>query len=222
MFQLYGWWLSWLLFLQKVRTALILITLVLSVQNSFANNDQNIVVTEEHGVFHISASAKIPVSKSYLRQVITDYVHAYRINSAIIESEILTSPTNGNIRVRAKVLCCTALFCREAERVDEVKNLANGAIKADIVPEKSDFASGTALWQFIPDGDGTQLVYQASIEPRFFIPPVIGTRMVIESLQKQFSATFSRIAIVAKIQEELEWKNEMGVTYTANELQTAP
>ena len=177
-------------------------------QNTLAGDIDEINVTEKSGVYYISISADISASEKYVRQVVSDYAHAYRINNSIIESEILPSPVNGNIRVRAKLLCCTSLFCREAERLDEVSILASGDIQAVIIPEKSDFYSGKAVWKFAPDGGKTHLVYTASIEPSFFIPPLIGPKLVIESLREQFTTTFFRIEQVAIIKEEHEWDDD--------------
>ena len=84
------------------------------------------------------------------------------------------------------------------------------------MPKKSDFHSGEALWKTTPDGNTTQLIYLASIEPKFFIPPVIGTQLVIDNMREQFTATFSRIEQVACINQEREWNDNYEVTTVAS------
>ena len=196
-------WISVLIFLYDCSTV-------------FAGDIDELMVTENDGIYQIKVSAQIAVAEKHVRQVITDYAHAYRINRSIIESEVLKSSIAGNVRVRARVLACVPLFCLEAERVDEVSTLSSGDIKAVIVPEKSDFHSGEALWKIIPDGNTTQLIYLASIEPNFFIPPVIGTQLVIDNMREQFIATFSRIEQVACINQEREWNDNYEVITVAS------
>ncbi len=202
----------------KVIKCLLVTSLMLlcAHSNVFAVDIDELRVTEDDGIYHIKVSAQIAATEKYVKRVITDYAHAYRINRSIIESEVLESSIAGNVRVRARVLACVPLFCQEAERVDEVSTLSSGNIKAVIVPEKSDFHSGEALWKIIPDGNTTQLIYLASIEPSFFIPPVIGTQLVIDNMREQFTATFSRIEQVACINQEREWNDNYDVTTVAS------
>ena len=223
MFYCYGWLSFYFNFFNIIMSLLIIFSILLATHsNAVADSITEIVVTEEDGIYQITVSAQIAATEKHVRHVITDYTHAYRINHSIIESEVLKSPIDENIQVRARVLACTPLFCMEVERVDEVSTLKSGNILAVIVPEKSDFRSGKALWKITPDGDKTQLSYWASIEPDLFIPPVIGTRLVIDNLRDQFTATFSRIEQVARINQEREWNDSYDVATVASGVNDRP
>jgi hypothetical protein len=216
-FYLYGWLSFYFNVFTVIICLLIAFIILLSTYSSvFAGNIDELSVTEDNGIYQITVSAQLAATEEHVRQVITDYAHAYRINRSIIESEVLESSIAGNIQVRARVLACVPLFCLEAERVDEVSTLESGDIKAVIVPEKSDFHSGEAIWKIMPDGNATQLIYLASIEPSFFIPPVIGTKLVIDNMRDQFTATFSRIEQVARINQERDWNDGFDVTTVAS------
>lgn len=222
MFQKYGWFLLLYHFLSRIRFLLIFLTALLYPLNVVSDGIDEVTVYEKSGVYHIKVSATIDASEEHIRRVVTDFTHAYRINNSIIESEVLPSLNNEITRVRARVLCCTDWFCREAERVDDVRTLDSGEIHADIVPAESDFYSGTTSWKFIPRNNKTQLIYQASIEPAFFIPPIIGKKMVVESLKEQFIDTFSRIERVAKINEVREWNDDFTIAANENQDETKP
>lgn len=223
MFYLYGWVSFYFNIFMVINSLLIAFLILWCVHsNAFAGDIDELIVTEEDGIYQITVSAQIAATEKHVRRVITDYAHAYRINRSIIESEVLKSPINGNIQVRARVLACTPLLCLEVERVDEISTLKSGNILAVIVPEKSDFHSGRALWKIIPDGDKTQLIYRASIEPDLFIPPVIGTRLVIDNMRDQFTATFSRIEQVARINQEREWNDSYDVATVAGSVKDLP
>ena len=96
-------------------------------------------VTEEHGIFRIRVSAVIAAPPDYIRFVIADSAHIYRLSPSIIESEVLPHSAAGDQQVRTRLLCCTAMFCREVERVDIVRMLSSGDLEAEIVPALREF-----------------------------------------------------------------------------------
>ncbi len=158
----------------------------------------NSVVTEENGIFHIKISAIINAPDKHVRQALSDYTHIYRLSPSIIESEVLPSSKKGEIQVKTKLLYCNSVFCRKVERVDSVSTLPSGDLQAEIVPELSEFRSGQAIWKITPMGDRSGLVYEASIEPDFYIPPFIGTFVVKNSLEDEFITTFDRVERIAR------------------------
>jgi hypothetical protein len=154
-------------------------------------------VTESNGVFRIRVAATITAPSEYIRDVLIDSLHIYRLSPSIIESEVLSSSENGEKHVRTRLLCCTPVFCREVERVDIVRQLQSGDLEAEIVPDLSEFKSGRATWKITPIKDHSYLIYEAFLEPDFFIPPVVGTSLVKDNLKNEFMTTFERVERIA-------------------------
>jgi len=154
-------------------------------------------VTEEDGVFRIKVSAIIEAPPDYIRYILADSAHIYRLSPSIIESEVLPSSPAGEKQVRTKLLCCTSLFCREVERVDIVRMLKSGDFEAEIIPTLSEFKSGKASWKITAMNDASHVVYEAHLEPDFFIPPVLGAHLVKQHLLEEFTTTFIRIERIA-------------------------
>ncbi len=127
-------------------------------------------VTEENGVFRIKVSAIIEAPPDYIRYILADSAHIYRLSPFIIESEVLPSSPAGEKQVRTKLLCCTSLFCREVERVDIIRMLKPGDFEAEIIPTLSEFKSGKASWKITPVDDASHVVYEAYLEPDFLYP----------------------------------------------------
>ncbi|NNL06470.1 MAG: hypothetical protein HKO86_02010 [Gammaproteobacteria bacterium] len=167
--------------------------------NALAFDFKQADVFEQDGVYHIKMSAAIKAPPEYVRYVLADYDHIYRLSTSIIESEVLPDNLDGEKQVRTRLLLCTSVFCTEAERVDIVRMLASGDLEAEIVPDSSEFKSGKATWRITPMDDNSFLVYEAVLEPDFFIPPLVGTRLVIENLRKEFTKTFKVIEKIAVI-----------------------
>lgn len=198
---------------QVIRFYLFAILLPMCIQfHAFAGSLDEVIVFEKDGVYHINVTAEIAATEEHVRQVLTDYEHVYRLNDSVIESKVLESSIDGKVQVQSLVLCCTTLFCREATRVDEISELESGDLQAVIIPEQSDFRSGTAVWEITPMGENTRLTYIASIEPDFFIPPVLGTQMVINNMRNEFKTTFYRIENIARINEAREWDEDFMFT----------
>ena len=68
---------------------------------------------------------------------------------------------------------------------------------AIIVPGQSDFKYGTTIWKITARGRRTLLVYEASMQPDFFIPPMIGRYLVQKKLKDELLVSFSRIECCA-------------------------
>lgn len=164
-----------------------------------------ITVSEKNGIYYINASSDIAASDSYVRNVLTDYLHIYRLNDSIIESRILSPIDNDKVQVETIVQCCVPMFCKEVTRVEEISELDSGHIQTTIITDKSDFSSGSATWKIEAKGDTTHLTYQATLEPNFYIPPFVGTSLVIKNMRKEFNTTFNRIERIASINETRDW-----------------
>ena len=173
-----------------------------------AVNIDAIEVTEQDGVYSIRVSAELPVPARFVRQVLTDYDHLYRISNSIIESEVLALYENGGALVRSKVLCCTGVFCQEVERVEKVDVIDDNRIVVTIVPEYSEFRSGLASWKLEGKDGNTLLEYQAYIEPDFFIPPLLGVSLVKKHIYIEFRDAFFRLAHIADILYERQWDTD--------------
>ena len=161
-------------------------------------------VTENNGVFKIRVDAVINAPPDYIRAVLTDYLHIYRLSPSIIESEVLPSSIDEETHVRTRLLCCTPVFCREVERVEAVRLLASGDLEAKIVPGLSEFKSGKATWKIMPFEGNSRMVYEASLEPDFFIPPVVGTSIVKNNLKNEFLTTLERVERIASFNARRE------------------
>ena len=163
-----------------------------------------LLVTENGGVYHIRMVMVVHVPAKYVRGVLTDYAHIYRLNPSITESEILPSPQQGVVRVRTLMHGCVAFFCKDVGRVEDVRELVSGDLRAEIVPELSNLKSGSAEWAIQPLGEHTQVTYQADMEPDFFIPPLIGSYFVKRNMRKEIMVSFMRLECVAQIQARLD------------------
>lgn len=165
-------------------------------------------ITEDNGIIRIIVSATLDAPAEYIRQVLTDYRNIYRLSSSIVETDVIETCRRDETRVRTKIQVCASVFCREVERVEAVRALDSGDLQARIVPEQSEFRSGLAIWKITALDYGSELEYHATLEPDFFIPPVVGVPAIRSSLKAEFSTTVARIEKIASINAERDRSEE--------------
>jgi hypothetical protein len=169
-------------------------------------NLPEIKITENDGVYQINIMAWIDAPARFVRDVLTDFIHIYRLNPSIIESDVLTRHDDGAVSVRTRILGCVAYLCEELERVEKVSLLPSGDLLAEIVPELSHFNSGQTLWRIKSLGEQSVVSYTASVEPKVFIPPLVGNFMVEKSITKEMQTSLANLEKIARILAERQWQ----------------
>jgi hypothetical protein len=163
-----------------------------------------IEISERGGVYQIKVVAVIDSSAEHVRNVLTDYMHIYKLNPSIIESEVLKRDDDGTVSVRTKVIGCAAYFCEEMERVEKVSMLPSGDLYAEIIPELSRFKYGHTNWRIKTVGNHCEVTYESEMEPDIYIPPVVGKFLVKKSIKEEAKISFANLQKVSTILAEKE------------------
>jgi hypothetical protein len=166
-------------------------------------------ISEAEGVYSINLVMQMEVPAQYVYRVLTDYVHIYRLEPAIIDSEILPSADNGVVRVRTRIADCIALFCIKIDRLEDVRELGYDTLQVTTIPTLGSFKSGHAVWKILGMEERTQVIYQAQIVPDFYIPPLIGRYFVMQKLRQSILAGLTKIECIARIQAAQERNHEL-------------
>jgi hypothetical protein len=159
----------------------------------------NLAIREKQGEYQLELAMIMNAPFDDVRHVITDYVHIYRIDPSIVESQVLSAPDPSVTRVKTVINDCVLSFCRDILRVEDVREVGDDDIYAVIVPPLSDVRSGTAHWQIIPVGDKTRINYDMTLKPGFFVPPLVGSHLVEKRLQDETLICFNNIERIARI-----------------------
>lgn len=165
----------------------------------FAAELVDITLSQEQGMYQLKLEIILDASPEYVHDVVTDYVHVYRLNPSIVDSEILHTADSSVVRVRTLVNDCILIFCKEIHRVEEVRELDTGTIFALVIPELSNVKSGVTIWQIQPMEERTRINYLLSIEPGFFVPPLVGTHIVKQKLKKEVLVSLDNIERMAQV-----------------------
>ena len=177
-------------------------------------NIPEIGIIEQNGIYQIKVVANIDASARHVRHVLTDFLHIYRLNPSIIESDVVKRHDDESVSVRTKVIGCVAYFCEELERVERVRVLPSGDLLAEIVPEQSQFKSGQTLWSIKSQGDQCEVSYSSDMEPDIFIPPVVGKFLIKKSIREEMQITFANLEKISNVLAEREWQENYHPEHT--------
>ena len=172
----------------RVNRSAVLLLALAAVSYSMAVEIDDVQISQKGRVYRAQLTFDVTASVDQVAAVLTDYEHPNRLTPDVTGREIV-GRQNGVTRVRTEIHSCVVFFCKDITLTQDVTVVA-GAIKADIVPEESDFRSGYLLWS-ITSGDlgGAHIQYESVIEPDFFIPPLVGGYFMRKRFRQQIFAT---------------------------------
>lgn len=120
--------------------------------------------------------------------IMQDFSNLSKINPAVQEAEV-TELMPGTTRLHTKVKLCVLLVCREIKQVQDMRTFGFGEMNARVLPGPSDLEYGYAYWRFTDCAGETCLLFRAEIDPKFWVPPVIGAWAIKRVLQEEAMTT---------------------------------
>lgn len=146
-------------------------------------------VALDSGIYSVDVLVRIEAPLEVVFQAITDYDRLTEINASIIESYIVETQGADRYRVFTRVKFCVLFFCKQIRQVQDIVEYGPALIKAAILPELSDFESGSARWDLIIADNVTYMQFSTEVDPAFWVPPLVGTWLLEREMTKQVQET---------------------------------
>ena len=167
---------------------ILLLAAMLVASQAMALDKDDVDIREEDGVYSIRTAFDVPATVGQIKSVLTDFAHPSRLSPAVTAREVL-GRQDDVIRVRTEFRDCVVFFCKTMLLLHDVTATTN-EVRADVVPGESDFRHGFLRWSIDDAGAaGSHVVFEAVMEPDFFVPPIIGGFLVRNALRKQVLTT---------------------------------
>jgi hypothetical protein len=180
------------------RCLMIAVLISSSCECAIAAEVRHLEVHHKGGVYSMSVEAYLNAPISDVYAVLTDYDNFERVADAIIESDIVGNPEPGVYLVHTGLKACVFYFCLEKQKTERIELRSGIEAVAIILPEQSDFRFGTTHWTLSPEGEGTRIRLDVSIEPNFWIPPLIGPPVFKTILQKESTQSTQYVEQLAR------------------------
>ena len=158
----------------------------------------SVVVTHDSGRYALDADARLAAPREAIFVILTDYDRFGRISSAYKEYRFLDPAPDGTPMIYTRMEGCVLIFCKSLGRTEYLYMTAPGHIRSVAVPEQSDFHHSVSEWHLEPDGDGTRVLYHLEMEPKFWVPPIIGPWILQRRLSRGGVAAVNRIELLAQ------------------------
>jgi len=143
-------------------------------------------VVKQDDSYQLYLKMRIDAPYEFVYESLTDYANIRTLSQSIVESIVLEfKPPRYRIKLVSEG--CVWFICRTVTQVQDVHEIGNGQIKIRVVPEQSDIRQSLQHWQIEADKSSdaqarTVVSYRATIEPDFWIPPLVGSWIFQERL----------------------------------------
>jgi hypothetical protein len=154
---------------------------------------RDFVVSHDRANYSVDMQFVTRASASQLLTVLTDYPRLVRLDASLVSTEVLPGAAPGATRVRTRAKGCVLFLCVDIVRVEDVTRTVDGALEARMVPGMGDFKSGFTRCTLEDGRAGTQAHYTSTLEPDFFIPPLIGPVLVERGLRQGLARTVNNL-----------------------------
>jgi hypothetical protein len=130
-------------------------------------------------------------------KALSDYEHFTELSTRFKESRFLEPAPNGQPRIYTQVEGCVWFFCRTVRRYAQLELIPYIRITATVEPDESDVSYGKETWNLVRIRNATEVSYTHEMEPKFWVPPVIGLWAIRRVLNKDALESAQRIEALA-------------------------
>jgi hypothetical protein len=147
--------------------------------------------------YYLFGESIIEAPAEFIQAILVDYVNFHRLTSGVTESRFITDPDYGDQLGYTRVESCVLFFCKQIVKVDRIVYDKPGKVITLAVPEQSNFKFNWTRWTLKSVDGGTRVTYEATLEPDFWMPPLIGPWALKRKLQKSAEEIGERIEYLA-------------------------
>lgn len=150
-----------------------------------------------HSRYNLNLDAEVAAPMASVKAVLLDYTAYPSLDPRILEVKVLERPDAASVLLYTKLRACMGWFCRNVNRTERVVQQGDSLV-ATVIPEKSDVSFGETHMELTADGKGTHIRYSTSISPDFWIPALIGRRLMLNTLRDATLDLFKNVEVRAK------------------------
>ena len=152
----------------------------------------------DNGRYELELEATIHAPPDEVQRVLRNYAAYPQLDARVLDSKVLERMNGGEVLLYSRVRACFAFICRGVERVERVEERPYELV-ATAVPERSDVKFGLTQTQISTSGpQTTRLVYRTQIEPKFWVPRIVGRRAMLSTLREATIDLFTQVERTAQ------------------------
>jgi hypothetical protein len=152
--------------------------------------------------YQCELTVKLDAPLDKVEAILRDYEKYPALDTRILKARIIERPAPNVAMLETTLRFCVGWFCRNVNRIERVEE-SQHALAATADPSRSDVKFGETHLQLSPGEHGSTLVrYSTSITPDFWMPPVVGRRWMLRTLEAATEDLFMNVEMKAKGEEK--------------------
>lgn len=185
---------------RRFHTALVSMLLLFATCSSEAARIVEVQVEQDSGAYHIYFEILLDAPRNRVYDVLSDYGNMQELSPGIIRSEVLSGEAGDIAEIDLTLKPCVWILCRKMRKISKVTINAYGAIVYTTIPESSDFKKGReqVIIKATRKTGQTRVTYSASLEPDFFVPPLIGSWLIRKHVRQNLEVSMERVETLAR------------------------
>jgi len=136
-------------------------------------------VEYDNDIYTTSFSTTIHAPPDTVYRLLTSYDRLHSYSRLIYKSELLS---NGHLLLKMKA--CFIFICFDKKQTLSL-DISERAIVGHIIPQQSDFESGTVKWQLSDSNANSRIHFSSELTPDFWVPPFIGPFLIKNKLKNE-------------------------------------
>lgn len=142
-------------------------------------------VTQQGNRYHAVVIAHLCVTPEATYAALTDFAHLPDMSPDIIKVVFERNQSANSQIVYLETRGCAGIFCHTLKQLQLFTELSPRDLIAVTLPSGSNVRYATSSWHLEADGKGTRVYWETTLEPDFWIPPVIGAGLLRSALRRQ-------------------------------------
>jgi hypothetical protein len=172
---------------------------VLCAGNAHAAQIDRLDVVRDGARYRVDMNVQLAAPAPRAFAVFADPALLPQINPSVLVARSLIEPDAAN-RLYTEVHLCISVLCHTLHQVQDMARVDapdGGRLTADVLPARSDLRYGHAEWIFAGEAGATRLQFHLEVEPKFWVPPLIGPWLVGHMLRVEAERTSAGIERLA-------------------------
>ena len=124
--------------------------------------------------------------------VLRDYESYPALDARILDARVMERPSENVALLATTLRACFGWFCRNVKRIERVEEAPN-ALDAVTDSARSDVEFGETRTRLEQAEEGTRVTYTTRITPDFWIPPLVGRRWMLSTLDQATRELFRNV-----------------------------
>ena len=155
-----------------------------------------VAVSSNDGRYHLEFRVFVAAPPQRVFALVTNYNHLRRLSPDIVSSTLVAGTRR--LTVRMVMRACVLWFCKTVRKTEYVFQGAGGVITTLAIPAQSDFRYQWERWHIQAVPGGTRISYHSGLEPKFYVPPLIGPWLIRRTVRHDLTESVHRLQRLAQ------------------------